>query len=219
MPPYWNANGETLGRFSAIIANSRSQTCLCGSRQPECGKQKIRLIEIPISLLLLPTTLSPSLSSSVAGGDTHEQYKNRTSLNLIQIPCIAHSISFHILKADWEKNKKKNKVSQEIFKWNSALLVIDYKLPLREEFLVVNCSPENNAHLPHWDKEVEVAKVNRLLWRAFSTEVGRYHKKMHDRGMSTGMGDAWHRNFWEVTSDVPISTSHPALHKCLTWDT
>ena len=53
------------------------------------------------------------------------------------------------------------KVSQEIFKWNSALLVIDYKLTLREEFLVVNCSPENNAYLPHWDKEVEVAKVNR----------------------------------------------------------
>lgn len=94
----------------------------------------------------------------MADGDIYEQYENRTSSYLIWIPCISHSISFHILLLR-SRLGVGGKVSQEIFKWNSAL-VIDYKLTLREEFLVVNCSPENNAYLPHWDKEVEGAKAN-----------------------------------------------------------
>lgn len=89
------------------------------------------------------------------------------------------------------------KVSQEIFQWNSALLVIGYKRTLREEFLVVNCSPENNAYLPHWDKEVEVAKANgrELLPQKWEDTT----RKCLTVACTLG---------WEmVTSDVPNSTA------------
>lgn len=152
----------------------------------------------------------------MADGDTHEQYKNRNSSYLIRIPCISHSISFHMLLLR-SRLGVGGKVSQEIFKWNSALLVIDYKLTLREEFLT--------CELFTW-KQCIFASLGQRSWSgkgeqktASSTEVGRYHKEMPDCGMYTGMGDALHTSFWEVTSDVPTSTAHPVLHKYLMWDT
>lgn len=94
-------------------------------------------------------------------------------------------------------------------------MVIDYRLTLREEFLVVNCSPENNAYLPHWDKDVKVAKVNRRELLPHKWEDTTRKCMIVACTLGWEMGDELHRSFWEVASDVPTSTAHPALHKYL----
>lgn len=143
----------------------------------------------------------------MAEGDIHEQYKNRTSSYLIRIPCISHSISFHMLLLR-SRLGVGGKVSQEIFKWNFCL--VGDRLQANIERRVLSCE------LFTW-KQCIFASLGQRSWsgkgkrkRASFTEVGRCHKEMPDAAGTLGweMHCTQVSGRWRQMSRLLLHTQH-----------